>query len=161
MAGRLTRTAGLIAALLLAAFAAISVSAAEPAQCVGAHLVLWGDGAHDDTAALNAWFAGETVVWGDTQEPVGAEIAGHDFLLSSTVYIPSGTGRRLERFRMLWPYRHETVSGGTILTGDDPDKAPAAIAVTTVNAGPDEGVPFEAETPSSDQPAAAARCLVS
>jgi hypothetical protein len=42
-----------------------------------------GDGEHDDTAALNAWFRGETVIWGQTHQPVGAEIADRAFLLSS------------------------------------------------------------------------------
>jgi hypothetical protein len=154
------RIAFLAAAVLLLALCATS-SAADPKKCVGAHLVLWGDGAHDDTEALNAWFRGETVVWGDTQQPVGAEIADRVFLLSSTVYIPAGFGRRLERFRMVWPHRHETVAGGMITTGDNPDEPPVAVAVTTVNAGPDEGVPFEAETPLLERPDAASACLVS
>ena len=74
---------------------------------------------------------------------LGAEIADRTFLLSSVVYISSGTGRKLERFRMVWPERQETVSGGTIRSGDDPDQPPVAEGVTTIGADPDEGVPYE------------------
>jgi hypothetical protein len=134
----------LVAAALFAAFAVLSTAKAEEqSKCVASPHLLWGDGEHDDTAALNAWFRGETVVWAQTHEKVGAEIADHTFLLSSVVYISSGTGRTLERFRMVWPERQETVSGGTIRSGDDPDKPPVAEGVTTIGADPDEGVPYE------------------
>ena len=36
-----------------------------------------------------------------------------------------------------------TVSGGTIRSGDDPDQPPVAEGVTTIGADPDEGVPYE------------------
>jgi len=49
----------------------------------------------------------------------------------------------LERFRMIWPERRETVSGGIIQSGSDPDKPPVAVDITTVGADPDEGVPYE------------------
>ena len=91
-----------------------SAKAEEQSKCAAAPHLLWGDGEHDDTAALNAWFRGETVIWAQTHETVGAEIADRTFLLSSVVYISSGTGRRLERFRMIWPSGKEAVSGGTI-----------------------------------------------
>jgi hypothetical protein len=135
----------LAAAALFAALAVLSTAAAEEEQskCTASPHLLWGDGEHDDTAALNAWFRGETVTWGQTHEKVGAEIADRTFLLSSVVYISSGTGRKLERFRMVWPERQETVSGGTIRSGDDPDQPPVAEGVTTIGADPDEGVPYE------------------
>ena len=133
----------LLAAILLAGlFALASAKAEEQSKCAAAPHLLWGDGEHDDTAALNAWFRGETVIWAQTHETVGAEIADRTFLLSSVVYISSGTGRKLERFRMVWPERQETVSGGTIRSGDDPDKPPVAEGVTTIGADPDEGVPY-------------------
>ena len=133
-----------IAAVVLLAWLGLSWGAAEEqSKCAAAPHLLWGDGAHDDTAALNAWFRGETVTWAQTNEKVGAEIADRSFLLSSVVYISSGTGRTLERFRMVWPERQETVSGGTIRSGDDPDKPPVAEGVTTIGADPDEGIPYE------------------
>jgi hypothetical protein len=135
----------LLGAILLAALFALASAKAEEQQSkcpAGPHL-LWGDGEHDDTAALNAWFRGETVIWAQTHEPIGAEITDRTFLLSSVVYISSGTGRRLERFRMVWPERQEIVSGGTIRSGDDPDQPPVAEGVTTIGADPDEGVPYE------------------
>ena len=132
----------LLGAILLAALLALSAAKAEEqSKCAAAPHLLWGDGEHDDTAALNAWFRGETVIWAQTHETVGAAIADRTFLLSSVVYISSGTGRKLERFRMVWPDRQETVSGGTIRSGDDPDQPPVAEGVTTIGADPDDGVP--------------------
>ena len=134
----------LLAATLVAVLLALpSAKGEEQSKCTAAPHLLWGDGEHDDTAALNSWFRGETVVWAQTHEKVGAEITDRTFLLSSVVYISSGTGRRLERFRMVWPERQETVSGGTIRSGDDPDQPPVAEGVTTIGADPDEGVPYE------------------
>jgi hypothetical protein len=133
----------LAAGLLAALIAGSPALADDPSKCAAAPPVLWGDGTHDDTAALNAWFRGETVLWAQTQEPVGSEIADRDFLLSSTVYIHGGTGRRMERFRMHWPWRDEVVSGGTIAAGNDPDGEPVADGISKVNADPDEGVPYD------------------
>ena len=81
-------------------------------------------------------------------EPVGASIAGHSFRLSDAVYVPGGTGRRLEQFRMLWPERGETVSGGLIVSGSDPDQAPIMSGVSIVGGDPGEGIPFEAPQPA-------------
>src|SRR2546428_12772884 len=131
----------LMAAALAAFVAPVSAKAEEPSKCAAAPHLLWGDGEHDDTAALNAWFRGETVTWAQTHETVGAEIADRTFLLSSAVYITSGTGRRLERFQMVWPARKETVSGGTISAGSDPDQPPIADGIIKIGADPDEGVP--------------------
>jgi hypothetical protein len=133
-----------VSAAALTAFLALSPAMAEEqAKCAEASHLLWGDGAHDDTAALNAWFRGETVIWAQTHDRVGAEIADRTFLLSSTIYVSGGTGRKLERFRMVWPERQEIVSGGTILTGNDPDKPPVAEDITKIGADPDEGVPYQ------------------
>lgn len=123
--------------------------------------VLWGDGAHDDTAALNAWFRGGRVVWGQTGGPVGSLIVGHVFRLKGAVFIPSGTGRSIEGFELYWPERRERVSGGSIRAGSDPDKPPIATGIVKIGAGPDEGVAF----PGPDLPPADAHagtdCLVS
>jgi hypothetical protein len=132
------------AAGLLALLIAVSPATAEaPAECAAAPPVLWGDGEHDDTAALNAWFRGEIVVWAQSHETVGSVIADRRFRLSATIYVHGGTDRKMERFQMLWPHRNEVVSGGTILTGDDPTESPIADGITTVNADPDEGVPYD------------------
>jgi hypothetical protein len=139
-----TRRAVFIAVAVLAAFVARPAARAEePSKCAAAAHALWGDGEHDDTAALNAWFEGETVIWAQTHEAVGEEIADRTFLLSSAVYISSGTGRKLERFRMVWPERKETVSGGALVAGNDPDQPPIAEGITKIGADPDEGVPYE------------------
>jgi hypothetical protein len=133
-----------LAAGLLAALIAVSPAGAEDqSTCAAAPLVLWGDGGHDDTAALNAWFRGETVLWAQTHQTVGSEIADRHFLLSSTVYIHSGTGRKMERFQMVWPQRNEIVTGGTIAAGNDPEGQPVADGITKVNSDPDEGVPYD------------------
>jgi len=132
-----------LAAGLLAVLIAVSPAAADgPSKCSAALPVLWGDGEHDDTAALNAWFRGEAVLWAQTHEVVGSEITDHNFLLSSTVYIHSGTGRKMERFQMVWPYRNEVVTGGRIVAGSDPEGTPIADQITKINADPDEGVPY-------------------
>ena len=84
-----------LAAALLGVLIAVSPAAAdEQSKCAAAPPVLWGDGEHDDTAALNAWFRGETVLWAQTHEMVGSEIADRSFLLSSTVYIHGGKRSR-------------------------------------------------------------------
>ena len=132
-----------ISAILLSATA----HAADPQRCVRAEIVLWGDGRHDDSAALNAWFRGEPAIWADSGEPVGASIAGHSFRLSGPLYVPGGAGRRFEDFRMAWPERAETVSGGMILSGTDPGQPPILSGVTIHGGDPGEGVPFEMPDP--------------
>jgi hypothetical protein len=152
----------LLAATLLATLLSLaSAKAEEQSKCSAAPHLLWGDGEHDDTAALNAWFRGETVVWAQTHEKAGPEITDRTFLLSSVVYISSGTGRKLERFRMVWPERQETVSGGTIRSGDDPDMPPVAEGVTTIGADPDEGVPYESPAPEPLDHGVPRHCLTS
>src|SRR6478736_2037634 len=98
----------MIGFVIVIALCQLAVQAAEPQRCVAADIVLWGDGRHDDSAALNAWFRGADAIWAENGEPVGDWIAGHSFRLSDAVYVPGGTGRRLEDFRMLWPERGET-----------------------------------------------------
>jgi hypothetical protein len=157
-----TLRAVFIAAVVLAVFAAWSAAISEePSKCAAAPRALWGDGEHDDTAALNAWFQGETVVWAQTDEPVGEEIADRTFLLNSAVYISSGTGRKLERFRMVWPGRGETVSGGVLAAGDDPDRPPIAEGITKIGADPDEGVPYKTPDAEPREHGVPRHCLTS
>ena len=122
--------------------------------------VLWGDGRHDDTAALNAWFRGERVAWAETGASVGAVIAGRTFLLSTALYAPSGSGRSLEQFRLLWPARHETVAGATIRTGSDRNRAPIMLGITKTGGDSGEGVPFAGPDPAPRDDGAAA-CPIS
>jgi hypothetical protein len=129
--------------------------AAEPQQrCVRADIVLWGDGRHDDTVALNAWLRGEDAVWAASGEPVGAAIAGRSFHLSAAVYVSAGSGRTLQDFRLLWPERGETVSGGTILSGSDPDRAPVTAGINIVGGDAGEGLPFDMPGPAAHDPQA-------
>ncbi len=133
-----------ILCIIISALALPRSLAAEPQRCVRADIVLWGDGKHDDSAALNAWFRGDDAIWAESGEPVGASIAGRSFRLSAAVYVTGGAGRRLEEFRMVWPERGETVSGGAILSGTDPEVAPTLSGVSIVGGDPGEGTPFEA-----------------
>jgi hypothetical protein len=135
---------GVLVLAILAAVAPLPAHGAESQHCVRPEIVLWGDGRHDDSAALNAWLRGADAIWADSGEPVGASIAGRSFRLSAAVYVTGGTGRRLENFRMLWPERGEIVAGGSILAGTDPDAAPILTGVTIEGGDPGEGVPFEA-----------------
>ncbi len=126
-------------------------------KCAVTGPVLWGDGEHDDTAALNAWFRGDRVVWARTGRPVGPQIGGSQsgeaglggrvFRLTGPVYIPSGTGRRIEQFEFVWPQRRERVSGGTIMAGADPAKPPVATNLVKIGTRPGEGVPFKTPDP--------------
>jgi hypothetical protein len=156
-----------IAAYLAAAIAAWSPAwAAEGSKCATSPLHLWGDGVHDDTDALNAWFRGDKVAWAQTGRPVGPEIGGPEsggrvFRLSGPVYIPSGTGRSIERFQLVWPERKERVAGGAIVAGLDPAKPPVATNLTKVGARPDEGVPFKTPDPKPRRDDAGTDCLVS
>jgi hypothetical protein len=126
----------------------IPAQAAEPQRCAAADIVLWGDGRHDDSTALNNWFRGANAIWAENGEPVGESIAGHSFRLSAAVYVPGGTGRRLDDFRMLWPERGETVAGGSIRSGTDRDAAPVITGVSITGGDPGEGIPFEAPDPA-------------
>jgi len=150
-----------------AVFLAVLMAVVSPAlaegqsKCSAAPPVLWGDGEHDDTEALNAWFRGETVVWAQTHETVGSQIANRSFLLSSTVYIHGGTGRRMERFRMVWPWRDEVVTGGTVAAGNDPESEPVADNITKVNADPDEGVPYDGPKLEPHEHGVPRHCLTS
>lgn len=159
-AGTIGRIFG-IAALIAVFLAAPVPASAAGSRCAVAVLVLWGDGRHDDTRALNAWFRGEPVVWAQTGRTVGTRIAGHLFRLSSTVYMPSGTGRTLEDFAMLWPAQREHVSGGTIDTGNDPDRVDITRNLVKIGAAPDDGVPFAAPPPQPGAEKAPSNCLIS
>ena len=131
----------------VALFGPSPAGAAEPQHCVRIEIVRWGDGRRDDTHALNAWLRGEDAIWADSGAPVGARIAGRIFRLSAAIYVRAGTGRTLEDFRLLWPERGETVSGGAIHAGGDPDQAPAMTAVDIVGGDPGEGKPFDLPDP--------------
>jgi hypothetical protein len=150
-----------ILSAIAAVLCSIPTQAAEPQHCVHAQIVLWGDGRHDDSTALNAWFGGEEAIWATSGEPVGASIAGHSFRLSAPVYIRGGTGRRLEDFRMLWPERDETVSGGAIASGGDPAKAPMVSGVSILGGDPGEGAAFEAPDPTPTGRDDKASCAIS
>ena len=151
-----------MAAAVLAMLVALSAATAEePSKCAAAPHLLWGDGEHDDTAALNAWLQGETVIWAQTHDAVGEEIADRTFLLSSAIYISSGTGRKLVRFRMVWPERKETVSGGAIVAGNDPDQPPVADGITKIGADPDEGIPYQTPDPEPREHGIPKHCLTS
>jgi len=134
----------MIASVIVVTLFQLAAQAAEPQRCVAADIVLWGDGTHDDSAALNAWFRGADAIWAENGEPVGESIAGHSFRLSAAVYVRGGTGRRLEDFRMLWPERGEIVSGGSIASGNDSDMAPILSGIDIVGGDPGEAVPFDA-----------------
>jgi hypothetical protein len=134
---------------------------AEQQHCVRAEVVLWGDGKHDDTEALAAWLRGADAVWATSGAPVGAAIAGHSFRLSEAVYVEAGTGRRLDDFRLLWPERGESVLGGTIAAGSDPNAAPVLAGVHIEGGDPGEGVPFEIPDRTPADRASQANCATS
>ncbi len=152
------RLAGLLLAMLAGLVPAF---AAARSDCRPTPLVLWGDGRHDDTAALNAWLRGDTVIWAESGKPVGATIAGHTFKLSAAIYIPGGTGRTITHFRFVWPWTHEEVSGGTIASGINPKAPPTESGIHKVGGYRLEGIPYAA--PAAARPARLPRraCLVS
>ena len=147
------RRRGSAAAVLLAGAGLLALpadaGAAATQDCVPVENVLWGDGQHDDTKALNAWLNGESAIWADSGAPVGAAISGRSFRLSAAIYVRAGTGRSLAAFRFHWPDRGETVSGGTIEAGSNPDRAPAATDVSISGGDAGEGKPFDAP-PATD-----------
>ena len=136
-------------------------AAAERQRCERVPIVLWGDGRHDDTAALNAWLRGDDAIWADTGMPVGATIAGRKFRLSAAIYVRAGTGRTLRDFRLEWPERGEIVSGGTIEAGSDPDAPPVLSSVSIVGGDPGEGIPFDVPDDAPEHPDREASCAIS
>jgi hypothetical protein len=152
----------LVAALLAATACLAALPAPAATQdCTRVPVVLWGDGRHDDTAALNAWLRGRDAIWADGGNPVGAAISGRSFRLSSAIYVNAGTGRVLRDFRMEWPERGEIVTGGTIAAGHDPDAAPLQSGVTIIGGDPGEGVPFDVPDREPDQARSDASCAIS
>jgi hypothetical protein len=147
-------------ALLFAAVVAVSAQADEQ-RCVRTQNILWGDGRHDDTVALNAWLRGEGAVWGDTGKSVGAAIAGRSFRLSSAIYVIGGTGRSLSDFRLLFPERGEVVSGGTVRAGSDANQPPVSAGVTIQGGDSGEGLPFDAPDPMPVRAEDKAACPIS
>jgi hypothetical protein len=156
----MTRYAAILSAIV-AGLLQITAEAAERQHCIRADIVLWGDGRHDDSAALTAWLRGADAIWAASGEPVGAAIAGRSFRLTAAVFVPGGTGRRLEAFQLLWPERGEIVSGGSIVAGSDPDKAPIVSGVKISGGDPGEGKPFEMPDPAPAEPDPKASCAIS
>jgi hypothetical protein len=151
-----------LAGIALALLAGLAPAFAAPrSDCRPTPLVLWGDGRHDDTAALNAWLRGDTVIWAASGRPVGATIVGHTFKLSAAIYVPSGTGRTITHFRFVWPWTHEEVSGGTIASGTDPKAPPAESGIRKIGGDRLEGVPYAAPVASRATRPPRRACLVS
>jgi hypothetical protein len=152
-----------LALLMMAAAlcATPSWAQADQGRCARTQNILWGDGTHDDTVALNAWLKGEDAVWGDTGRSVGSAIAGHTFRLSSAIYVVGGTGRSLSDFRLLFPERGEVVTGGTVRAGADPDQPPVSSGVTIRGGDPGEGVAFDAPDPQPVRAEDKAACPIS
>jgi hypothetical protein len=140
-------------------FLAGASAAAAPQHCVRAEVILWGDGKHDDTVALNVWLRGGEAIWADTGKAVGPTIAGRKFRLSDAIYVTAGSGRVMRDFRLIWPERGEIVSGGTIASGNNPDKSPVSSGIKIVGGDSGEGVPFEAPAASETDPRAS--CAIS
>ena len=157
------RRGGLVTLLAVATVLVGSPSAlaAKAQDCVRAEAVLWGDGKHDDTSALNAWLRGEDAIWASSGSPVGPTISSRSFRLSSAIYVRAGSGRALHDFRLEWPERGEVVSGGTILAGADPDQEPVVSGVSIVGGDPGEGKPFEASDHAVPDPRSEASCATS
>jgi hypothetical protein len=149
------------ASALVLALVWISCAHAGDDRCVRAQNILWGDGRHDDTVALNAWLRGEEAVWGDTGKSVGAAIAGHTFRLSSAIYVIGGTGRSLSDFRLLFPERGEVVTGGTVRAGGDANQPPVSSGVTITGGDSGEGIPFDAPDPKPVRAEDKAACPIS
>jgi hypothetical protein len=147
--------------LAIAAVLGHAPARADEQRCVRTENILWGDGRHDDTVALNAWLRGEDAVWAISGEPVGAAIAGRSFRLSAAIYVIGGTGRSLEDFRLLFPERTETVAGGTIRAGSDPDQPPASAGVQITGGDSSEGIPFETPDPAPVRADDKASCPIS
>jgi len=135
--------------------------AGEKQHCVRTDIVLWGDGRHDDTGALNAWLRGHDAIWADTGTPVGAVISDRRFRLSSAIYVDAGTGRILRDFRLEWPERGEVVTGGTIAAGHDAGAAPVQTGITIAGGDPGEGVPFDAPDHEPGEAIRDASCAIS
>jgi hypothetical protein len=132
----------LLFALVTAAASPAALAAAPSQHCVQPTVILWGDGRHDDTKALQAWLRGADALWGDSGAPVGATIASHRFRLSAAIYVDAGTGRTLENFRFDWPQRGETVTGGALRAGSNPNAPPVARGVHIAGGDAGEGKPI-------------------
>ena len=65
--------------------------------------VLYGNGMHDDTAGLRAWFAGQPVTWADGSA-VGDFISNKMFLVSGPIFGPI----KRERGVFSYNYIHDT-----------------------------------------------------
>lgn len=79
---------------MLAAFAAPAIVRAESLMALPPQrLVLWGDGVHDDTKALQALLDGKRVLRPDGSAMPGPVIGAGSYVLSDTIYVPPGVFR--------------------------------------------------------------------
>jgi hypothetical protein len=88
---------GFLGALLAASAAPAFVKAESLMKLYVPPLVLWGDGIHDDTKALQAFFDGRAVKVMDTGQALtldgrSFEMRDGRYLLSETIILPSGPG---------------------------------------------------------------------
>jgi hypothetical protein len=152
-----------IVAFVLLALVALPLTSglADEQRCVRTENILWGDGKHDDTTALNAWLRGEDAVWADTGKSAGTVIAGRSFRLSSAIYVIGGTGRSLQDFHLLFSERGETVTGGTVHAGSNPDQPPVSTGINIIGGDSGEGVPFDAPDPAPIRAEDKATCPIS
>ncbi|GAB3937490.1 hypothetical protein [Larkinella terrae] len=91
------------------AFLAKSLAAVGAVSVLGATIkperyVLYGDGVHDDTKALQAYFDGKEVFWAhiiDYQSPSGVarNITGKTLLLSDTIYLRNKIPTHVQRIK--------------------------------------------------------------
>jgi hypothetical protein len=85
---------GFLAAILAAASAPAIVQADSlmrifvPPQEI---VILWGDGAHDDTAALQRWMNGGRVFTPEGMLRSSSQLTSQSFLISSTVIVSNMT----------------------------------------------------------------------
>ena len=64
---------------VLGALCALPILGQVVSQPQARRPVLYGDGVHDDTVALQAWFDGKPVFWANSGERVGTHLTGEKF----------------------------------------------------------------------------------
>ena len=57
-------------------------------------IILYGDGIHDDTQALQTWIDGGRVLRPDGST-IGRHITGGDYRISNTIFLDKGVGKKL------------------------------------------------------------------
>lgn len=81
---------GFLKSMLAAGAASYVVTSAGvlmPVRKLWTPLQLWGDGIHDDTAALQAWINGEPVIDMRTGASLGRVLIGGEYQVSQTIYM--------------------------------------------------------------------------